>query len=139
GGSRTTFASRRPGGIFSTSTSGRAFSEGSMSARMRTLFSSTVIIAVTALACGRDGSVPARRMSADRLDILPTALADSASISDESARAFGAVGVVQKRGRATAGVADAATRPAPQAVQNPSATTQDIGPGSMLVRVGQAS
>ena len=48
-----------------------------MSARMRTLFSSTVIIAVTALACGREGSVPARRMRADRLDILPTALADS--------------------------------------------------------------
>ena len=110
-----------------------------MSARMRTLLSSTVMIAVTALACGREGSVPARRMRADRLDILPTALADSASISDESARAFGAVGGVQKSARPAAGVAAAATHPAAQAVQNPSATIQDIGPGTMLVRVGQAS
>jgi len=98
-----------------------------------------VVVAVVALACGRDRPVTERNMSAGPLQTLAAPTITGSPVSDESARTFGAVGGATEGARLKTTASAAAARQPTQAAQMPSTTNQEIGAGSMLVRVGQAS
>src|SRR5437762_122589 len=134
-----TFTSWRPTDRLDLAVGSRLSIEESMPARMRTGLSSMVVVAVVALDCGQDRSVTARNMSAGPLETLAAPTITGSPVSDESARTFGAVGGATEGARLKTTASAAAARQPTQAAQMPSTTNQEIGAGSMLVRVGQAS
>lgn len=110
-----------------------------MSPRVGIPLSFVVVVATMALACSEKAE---RAMTANRAETLSApAAADSVSISDVRGQEFAAIGGAAKRARVVVGrpAAAAAFGSSPQTPANPPQAVQEIGPGSMLVRVGQAS